>query len=271
VLPIGPPGGTPEPVVPHLGAAAREHVLQEAAEKLDAGQGDAPHRLSPGVPIAKGDLGFVDLLESTVADGDAEEIPGQVVEDAGAIARGLGVDDPRRRPHRGGDLLEEAGLRDRGAHLGAHEHRQRPDGHEERGMLRGNPPRPIGGEPAGGDDQMHVGVIAQIPGPGVQHGEAPQGRPDVARVGRERLERRRRAPQQGPVDDGLVAEGEGSQRRRQRDGDQIVRTGCQFPPYSAPHVIAQWGPGVFARMGATRFRVIGGHSFSPDRGPGVFA
>jgi hypothetical protein len=50
------------------------------------------------------------------------------------------------------------------------------------------------------------------------------------------------------------------------------RTGmCQFPPYSAPHVIARWGPGVFARMGATRFRAIGGHSFSPDREPGVSA
>jgi len=46
---------------------------------------------------------------------------------------------------------------------------------------------------------------------------------------------------------------------------------CQFPPYSAPHVIARWGPGVVARMGATRFRAIGGHLFSPDRGPGISA
>jgi hypothetical protein len=46
---------------------------------------------------------------------------------------------------------------------------------------------------------------------------------------------------------------------------------CQFPPYSAPHVAGHRGPGVSARLGATRFRVIGGHSFSPQWGPGVSA
>jgi non-specific serine/threonine protein kinase/serine/threonine-protein kinase len=46
---------------------------------------------------------------------------------------------------------------------------------------------------------------------------------------------------------------------------------CQFPPYSAPHVAGHRGPDVYARLGATRFRAIGGHSFSPQRGPGVFA
>ena len=46
---------------------------------------------------------------------------------------------------------------------------------------------------------------------------------------------------------------------------------CQLPPYSRPLVSAHRGPGVFARMGATRFRAIGGHSFSPDREPRVYA
>jgi hypothetical protein len=45
---------------------------------------------------------------------------------------------------------------------------------------------------------------------------------------------------------------------------------CQFPPYSAPHVAGHWGPGVCTRLGATRLRVIGGHAFSPQWGPGVF-
>jgi hypothetical protein len=46
---------------------------------------------------------------------------------------------------------------------------------------------------------------------------------------------------------------------------------CQFPPYSAPHVAGHRGPGITAPMGATRFRVIGGHLLSPHRGPGVSA
>ena len=46
---------------------------------------------------------------------------------------------------------------------------------------------------------------------------------------------------------------------------------CQLTPYSRPLVFAHRGPRVFTRKGATRFRVIGGHLFSPDRGPGVYA
>jgi hypothetical protein len=46
---------------------------------------------------------------------------------------------------------------------------------------------------------------------------------------------------------------------------------CQLTPDNRPLVFAHWGPLVFTRKGATRFRAIGGHPFSPDRGPGVDA
>ena len=54
-------------------------------------------------------------------------------------------------------------------------------------------------------------------------------------------------------------------------GFDSLRRPCQFPPYSAPHVAGHRGPDVFARMGATCFRAIGDHWFSPQRGPGVSA
>ena len=219
------PGGTPEAVVPHLRAAAREDVLQEAAEKLDTGERGAPDRLGAVIAIPKGDLVVVDLFESTVGDRHAEEIAGQVVEDARPIAGGLCVHDPRGGPHRRRYLLEQAGVLHRRAHLGAHDHRQRADGHEERRMLRRNPLRPIGGEPARSDDEMDVRVIQQGARPRVEDRDAAEWGADELGVGRERLERRRRTPHQRPIDDGLVAEGEGAQRRGQGDGDQIVRTG----------------------------------------------
>src|SRR5262249_51578661 len=54
--------------------------------------------------------------------------------------------------------------------------------------------------------------------------------------------------------------------------DLVLRlAACQLTPYSEPPVFTDRGPGVFARMGATRFRVIGDHLLSPDWGPGVYA
>jgi DNA-binding NtrC family response regulator len=59
-------------------------------------------------------------------------------------------------------------------------------------------------------------------------------------------------------------------RERQEDLEALVDH-CQFPPYSAPHGAGHRGPGVVARLGATRLRVIGGHPFPPQWGPGVSA
>lgn len=97
---VGAPRGTPEPVVPHLGATARKDVLQEAVEKLDAGHEGAPGSLRAVVAIPKRDPVVIDLLEPTGTDRDAEEIPRQVVEHPCTIAGRLRVHDPWRRPHR---------------------------------------------------------------------------------------------------------------------------------------------------------------------------
>ena len=99
VVEIGASRGTPEPVVAHLRTAAREDVLQEPAKKLDAREGGAPDLLGTVVAIPKGDVVVVNLLEPTVADGDAKEIPGEVVEHARAIASGLRVDHPHGVVH----------------------------------------------------------------------------------------------------------------------------------------------------------------------------
>ena len=86
---------------------------------------------------------------------------------------------------------------------------------------------PIGGKPAGGDDEMDVRVKQQGARPRVQGRDAAEWSADEPGVGGERLERRRRTPHQCAIDDGLVTDGERAQRHRQRDGDQIVATGQQ--------------------------------------------
>ena len=80
----------------------------------------------------------------------------------------------------------------------------------------------VGGQPAGGDHEMDVRMIEQRPRPGVEDRDATRRHADIARVGGEGLERRRRTPHQRAIDDALMAERAGAQLLRERDGDQIV-------------------------------------------------
>jgi hypothetical protein len=97
---------TPEAVVTHLGKAAGEHMLEETAEKLDTGEGDAAQLLSAVVAIAEGHVAVVEGLETTIADGDAEQIAAQVVEHLLAAARRLSVHHPGYLPDAGRRMLE---------------------------------------------------------------------------------------------------------------------------------------------------------------------
>ena len=81
-------------------------MLEEALEKLNAGEGDPAKVLGPIVPIAEGDLPVLDLFQRAVGDGDAEDVAAQVVENVLAAPSVLAVNDPRRRPNRTGHLVE---------------------------------------------------------------------------------------------------------------------------------------------------------------------
>ena len=84
-------------------------MLEEALEKLDAGERDAAKALSPIVPIAEGDLVVLNSFQTAVGEGDAEDVAAQVVEDLLAAAGVLAVHDPGQGPDAGWHLLEEIG------------------------------------------------------------------------------------------------------------------------------------------------------------------
>lgn len=169
------PGVAPEPVVADLRTATRQHVVKKPLEKFDAGECDVTGRLRPIVAIAKRHVVIVNVCQAAVGDRDAKQIPREVVEDVLPVTRKLGVHHPWRGPHRGRDGAEQVRASEGGAHLGAHDHRQRADWDEERRVLRSNPLRLIGGQPAGGDHKMDVRMIEQRARPGVQHGDAANG------------------------------------------------------------------------------------------------
>jgi hypothetical protein len=81
-------------------------MLEEALEKLDAGEGDPSKVLGPIVPIAEGDLPVLDSFQTAVGDGDAEDVATQIVEHLLAAAGVLAVHDPRRGPNHWRHLVE---------------------------------------------------------------------------------------------------------------------------------------------------------------------
>ena len=100
--------GAEEAVVPHLLEAGGQDVLEEAAEELQRVQGHRPRPVRAHAAIREGHLAVVAGDDPTVADGDAEDIGGEVPERLPAVAGGLRVHHPVAPPHRRVDLVEQA-------------------------------------------------------------------------------------------------------------------------------------------------------------------
>jgi len=54
-------------------------MLEEALEKLDAGERDPAKALGPIIPKAEGDLVVLNAFQTAVGEGDAEDVAAQVV------------------------------------------------------------------------------------------------------------------------------------------------------------------------------------------------
>jgi hypothetical protein len=111
-------------------------MLEEALEKLDAGERDPTNVLGPIVAIAEGHLPILDLFQTAVGDGDAEDVAAQVVEDLLAAPGVLAVDDPRLGPDLTRHVMEQAGVVEGGTDLCPEDLRQRVDRDEIVPVLR---------------------------------------------------------------------------------------------------------------------------------------
>ena len=86
----------------------------------------------------------------------------------------------------------------------------------------------IGRETAAGHDAMDVGMMRQRLPPGVQDGEDADLRAEPARIGGERRHRLGGGLEQDRIDDGLVLEGDGGDRRGQGEHDVEIGNRQQF-------------------------------------------
>jgi hypothetical protein len=118
------------------------------------------------VLITKGDLAVFEFEDAVVAEGDTEDVGGEIFESSLAAADGLTIDDPILLPDLRWHLWVEGSFLEGVAELGAEYLAQSLDGHQELGVF-GWEPLAIGGEAAGGDEIVDMGMVAEIAGPGL--------------------------------------------------------------------------------------------------------
>jgi hypothetical protein len=136
-------GRAEETVVADLGEALGQDVLQEAAEEHPRIEGASLEGARAAVAVAERHLALGEAFEATVDDGDAEDVPREVVEDLLSGPGLLDMDDPLVTPDGGRRLIEETSLAETRAHLGAEQPGQRPPGDEKR-RSPGRDPRAVG-------------------------------------------------------------------------------------------------------------------------------
>jgi hypothetical protein len=204
--------------------AIGQHGLQASAEQLhdvEAGGAGTPTAHCPG---GEGARALRERDNAAVREGDLEDIRGEGGEGGVSVGMGLTVDVPGESPDLRGEGLEQSGL----AHLccaeGAGEGRERFD-RDKDGGAGGAPCRAVFGETAARDEVVDRRVGRELSAPGMQDSGAPrESGAEEARIFGQPLESRGRGLQQGLGSQGVVRAAQGTQGRRDRAGQETVRS-----------------------------------------------
>ena len=162
--------------------AIGQDMLEEPAEKLHDVEVGGAWAGTAHFPVGEGDRAVRERDDAAVGDGDLEDIGGEVGEGGVAVVIGLTVDVPGDGPDLGVDVLQQSGL----AHVFFEERAvdggEGFDGDKEVGS-GGAPGRAVLGEATARDDGVDVGVVLELPAPGMQDpGEPREVGPDEALV-----------------------------------------------------------------------------------------
>ena len=124
-------GGAEEAEIAHLHKAPGQDMLEETVDELFGGEGAELELAGIGRAVAKSDLIVFEFYQAAVADGDPEDIGGQVLEGSASIADRFAVDDPLLLPDGGGDIVGDAGFLEGMLEFGPEDPGERPDREQE--------------------------------------------------------------------------------------------------------------------------------------------
>jgi len=166
-------GGAEEAVVADLGETAGKDVLEEAGNEVLDLERHAAGLEGSGVGVAEGDLVVLEAFDAVVGEGDTVDVAREVEGRALAVADLLDVGDPGFVfvPKVGIGFVYEPGTSEGVSHLGAKDLGEGVSWEEEARVGRLDPDGAAGGEAAGGDEEVDVGVVGEGAGPGVEYGE----------------------------------------------------------------------------------------------------
>jgi hypothetical protein len=220
--------------------------------------------------VANEDSTVLNFEDTSIGDGDSEDVGGEVFEGCFAGTDGLAVDVPIDLPDFRGDLIKETGFFHFISELGFKDLGECFDREIE--VDPGRVPEAIGGgEGAAGDDVMEMGVILEGSPPGVQDAEETgQISADEFFIRGEFLHRFGGGFEQGRVGYPLVLANESAQTLRGGKSEQEMVTG-ELPfhlflqPLAALMVLTGGAmaipAGAIDLMGlAAFFALIGSHS-----------
>ena len=159
--------GAEQTVVTDLDEAWREDVLQEAPDELFSGDSATLELVRGRFLVSESDLALMQLAQTVVTESDAKDIRGEILEGLDAGADGFAVDHPVFAPNLGPDQGKQIRLFQLIAKLGAEDLGERFDGHEK--VFAGGAPTALSRQAAAGDEVMHMGMIEELAGPGVEH------------------------------------------------------------------------------------------------------
>ena len=126
-----PLGGAEQTVVTDLDESLREHVLEEATNELFSGDGATLELVSGRFFVRESDRAVLQFKDAVIAEGDAKDVRGEILESGEASADGFGVDHPSFAPDERLDLSKQFRLFQFVAKLGAENGRERFNGDEE--------------------------------------------------------------------------------------------------------------------------------------------
>ena len=102
--------GAEETEIADLDEAPGEDVLEEAVDELFGGKSAEGDLAGSGRAVAKGDLVVFEFYQAAVADGDPEDVRGEILEGRAAITDRFAVNNPVLLRDGGGDSVDEAGF-----------------------------------------------------------------------------------------------------------------------------------------------------------------
>ena len=122
-----------------------------------------------------------ELNQAAVADGDPEDVRGEILDGRAAIADRFAVDNPLLLPDSVRDIVGQAGFLKGVVELGLEDSGERFDWQQEV-MVGRHPGAMIGRQSTRRDEIVNVGMVGQVASPGMQDPDQAELSADKTRV-----------------------------------------------------------------------------------------